>query len=679
MIAWTLGWLLSLGPQDAEHPLNTWVKQTPLEGRPVSPRLGYEGDCVWYARAGVLLRYGGHNQGGGGEQGSEVWTLDPQTWTWRLHEPNTSPPGVCCVQQNAYDPSRGVYLRFPSFSGSHGWQWAREISLNDSTVWAYELETNLWRNRRPLPAPAIAPLRAASWDTDHEVVVIFGGEGSREGTLVYDPCANTWHRRNPARPPDFRSGGQMAYDEARSLHVLFGAQFTRDDSTWLYDLRKNEWRAVRSDPMPPTDRNDAVLAYDSVNRVVLAIVKVTEGKGEDAPSRLETWAFDAGAERWTKRNPGREPDPSGNRARDLMFVPEHNLFYLENCPSRPREQQVWTYRFAAGRAPEPMALRVRTSEGGAELLLTGPPGRYPVLRGAGERPWEAEFQEVGRCEPGVPFVDSGLRAGTLYHYRVGRARGRTQPRIVEDVVVSVLSAREVEVAWKAVEAPDVVGYHVERAAVEVLSEDQLRRLKARTPPLEAPSAGAIRRIGPFRRLTEKPVRETACADRVDLEQPARIEGDPVFEKAFRSEQLDESGRPYRYGVYAYRVRAVNALGVESGPSPAVLTIPSAPPWVFSREDGPACHLKWSPNPERAIRGYRVYRMDGRFDNQPVTRLTEEPVAGLTFRDPGAAGKSRRYYVVAVDAIGQEGHPSAPVWYEREWKKYYAPFVKEWHQ
>lgn len=173
--------------QDAEHPLNTWVKQTPLEGRPVSPRLGYEGNCVGYARAGVLLRYGGHNQRGGGEPGSEVWTLDPGSWTWTLKEPNTSPPGVCCVQQNAYDSSRGVYLRFPSFSGSHGWQWLREIWLNDATVWAYELETSRWRNRRPLPAPHMAPLRCASWDADCEVVVIFGGEGSREGTLVYDP------------------------------------------------------------------------------------------------------------------------------------------------------------------------------------------------------------------------------------------------------------------------------------------------------------------------------------------------------------------------------------------------------------------------------------------------------------------------------------------------------------
>ncbi len=37
------------------------------------------------------------------------------------------------------------------------------------------------------------------------------------------------------------------------------------------------------------------------------------------------------------------------------------------------------------------------------------------------------------------------------------------------------------------------------------------------------------------------------------------------------------------------------------------------------------------------------------------------------------------YIVAVDAIGQEGFPSSPVWFQREWRAYYEPFVGAWHQ
>ena len=34
-------------PSLAAHPANVWIKRTPLPDAPVSPRLGYEGACVW--------------------------------------------------------------------------------------------------------------------------------------------------------------------------------------------------------------------------------------------------------------------------------------------------------------------------------------------------------------------------------------------------------------------------------------------------------------------------------------------------------------------------------------------------------------------------------------------------------------------------------------------------------
>jgi len=600
------------------HPTNAWVKRSPLPEAPVSPRLGYEGACVWDSRHHVLIRYGGHNQGGGGEQGAEVWTFDVATARWTLHEPNTSPPGVCCNAQNVFDPVRGRYLRFPYFSGSHGWQWWRELYLNDSSVWSYDLASNVWRNLRPLPAPRLAGLRCAAWDSHEEVAVVFGGEGSQEGTLIYDPHANTWRWPRPHPQPAFRSGGQMAYDAARRVHVLFGAQFTDDPHTWLYDVRRNVWIDARPPSLPPTKENDAVLTYDSVNRIVLALVKITEGKDEAARHRVETWAYDTGANRWTKLNPAREPDSAGNRTRQLVFAPELNLAILENCTSQPREQQIWTYRYAEGTAQ------------------------------AADAPLQPKPQ--------------------------------SQPRIVEDVVVSVLSPRRVELRWSAPDDPTVAGYHVERAVVEVLTEDQLTRLKRNTPPLPEPSVGALRRIGPFERLTSAPLKDTRFVDTtVDLSRPQAVTGTPVYDRPLHPEQLDPKGTPYRFAVFAYRIRAVNRAGTESGPSPACFTIPSSPQWVFSREVGTTCELKWAPNPEQGLRGYRVYRMDGRWDKDPISRLTPEPIAAPSYADTTAGKSTRRYYIVAVDALGQEGFPSAPVWFQREWRQYYKPFVGEWHQ
>jgi hypothetical protein len=113
-----------------DQPPNTWVKRSPLPGGPPSPRLGYESSWGYDPWRQVLIRWGGHNQGGGGEQNAETWTFHPASRLWTLKEPNDSPPGVCCAQQNVFDFERLRFVRFPSFSGSHGWQWGRPCESN---------------------------------------------------------------------------------------------------------------------------------------------------------------------------------------------------------------------------------------------------------------------------------------------------------------------------------------------------------------------------------------------------------------------------------------------------------------------------------------------------------------------------------------------------------------------
>jgi len=686
-----------------EQSPNTWVKRSPLSDTPVSPRLGYEGACAWDNAHQVFIRYGGHNQGGGGAQYSEIWTFNPLTAVWTLKEPDTSPPGVCCAQQNIFDPIYGRYVRFPAFSGSHGWQWFREIYLNNSTIWVYDLDTNLWQELRPVPAPRVTGLRCASWDCDAQVVLIFGGEGNREGTVVYDPHTNTWTRMKPPKEPSFRSGGNMVYDSKYKLHIMFGAQFSNDPHTWGYDLRKNQWRDLQPDTLPPTNENDAVLAYDSLNGAVIALVKITEGKEENARHVIETWAYETGKNKWTKMNPPKEPDTTGNRSRVLAFAPELGLTILENrtrSKPGPPEQQIWTYCYDKPNADQkniivpPAVVKVTTTANGAQL--TWKPGKtasvtnYIIYRGTGENPWTVDYQKIASIKDDqTVYQDKGLKKGTVYYYAVRTVadgkesdlslRVRTQPRIVERAVVSVLSKNQVHISWTPLNASDIVGYYVERANVEVWTEDQLKRLKSRIQPLSEPSVGAIKRIGPFKRLNLQILKNPSFSDNIDLTKPCSIEGDALQVHHMYDEHLDKNGKPYRFAVFAYRIRAVNALGVESGPSPYFLTIPSIPRWVFSKEDEKNCRIKWAKNPEKNLQGYRIYRLDGRWDKDPISRMTGEPIKDVTFSDSTAGDKIRRYHVVAVDALGQEGLPSRPVWYRREWGRYYEPFVGEWHQ
>lgn len=712
---------LAAEPVPPAHDLNIWVKRSPLKDGPPSPGLSYETSLAYDPVARRVLRWGGHAQGGvkgSGEQITELWTLDPATMKWELKEPNRSPPASCCVQQNVFDLAQNRFLRLKSAGGNHGWQWFRELYLNNTSLWNYDLAKNTWRDLRPLPEPALSLLHCASWDSDHQVAVVFGGEGAHDGTVVYDPYANTWTWQRPKGEPalgskDSRSGGNLAYDAARKLHVLFGSQFTDDPHTWAYDLRQNEWRDMKPATQPPTDRNDAVLAYDSVNRVVVAVVRANDaadGK-EVAKGHLETWAYDAGKNTWTALKPQREPDGWGNRARVITQVPDQNLLLMDiyihpaqRVPNVEREHQIWTYRYAAAKPDHtprpPTGVQVTTASDGAALQwqasATPNLAEYVIYRGEGRQPWLVDFKQVGRVPPATTtYRDSTLKPGTLAYYCVRSVakngqespdslKVRTQPRIVEDAVVSVLSPQEVRLAWTAPAGhSDIVGYHVERAAVEVFSEDEVQRLKKDTPPLAEPSVGALRAVGPFRRLTKEALKTSAYTDtEVDLAKPLTVAGEPLLRNRFRADQLDAQGKPYRYAVHAYRIRAVNALGVESGPSPYFLTIPSAPQHLFSREEEDQCHLKWAANPEQGLKGYRVYWMTGprpEGPGQAVHRLTPDPLAATRHTDTQAGKEVRRYWVVAVDALGQEGLPSSATWHYRVCRHFYVPFVGDWHQ
>ena len=65
--------------------------------------------------------------------------------------------------------------------------------------------------------------------------------------------------------------------------------------------------------------------------------------------------------------------------------------------------------------------------------------------------------------------------------------------------------------------------------------------------------------------------------------------------------------------------------------------------------------------------------------QPTHRLTTEPIAEPKFIDRDAGLEPRRYWIVAVDALGQEGIPSSPTWHYRTQRDFYVPFVGDWHQ
>ncbi len=404
-------------PDWSKHPENRWVRQSPREGQP-APSFSWEGSGSYDPYSRQWIHFGGHD---GIPQGFHTFTCDLDTGSWKQHFPNTSPPGVCCIDgADTFDLANRRFVRFPGASLGHGYQWSRGVKLKSSPVWLYDPASNTWTNMRPAPyRPFLASEglgsldAAATYDPNHELALSFGGQASSGGTnnlFAYDAYANRLYRLPATERPSPRDGMGLAYDARQDCLVMFGSQYANDEKTWIYRYSAGKWQAHALEPHPPGKKGDPYstipkMAYDSINGVCLCITWDTKS------NKHETWALDVAKLRWTRMNPAEEPAPSMSRSRNLGFSAEHNVFILETSSKegRGKAPEIWTYRYRKAPAEKPLEapkdLQVVTGKGMATLTWTGsqpPVAEYHVYRASRRNlTWPGLRRSVPRKRPGL--------------------------------------------------------------------------------------------------------------------------------------------------------------------------------------------------------------------------------------------------------------------------------------
>jgi hypothetical protein len=663
----------------SSHPVNEWVKQSPTDQQP-APMFGWEGSGAFDPFSKKWIHFGGHD---GIPQGFHLFTYDLETRVWEQRFPPTSPAGVCCIDGgNTFDVANRRFVNFPGGSLGHGYQWSRGVYLRRSAVWLYDPAENTWTNMRPPPygrpflrEENIGGLDAgAAYHPRHEISISFGGQGSHGGTNnlhFYDAYANQLTRVTAPASPSPRDGMGVCVDPKNDCLVVFGSQYASDEKTYLYRFGTGKWEAHDLKPRPNAKRGKTYatiprLAYDSRNDICLGLL------WDDATGKHETWTFDASKPAWKKMDPPTEPDPSMSRSRNLAFSPEHNVFILDLNPAalKGKGSQIWTYRYRAAPAAERLAppAHVQAETDAGRVTLSWAPVKgaaaYRVYRSLGTEPWQPKFERIGDVK-GAAFAEDKIAAKqpALYMVRAvdekkvksnDSPRARSAPRVALKPVVSVLAKDQIEISWNRHPAKDIAGYNLYRGLVTVrtVTKGEPKPWRDNDPEYYEPRIAEVSGITAIQKLNGELLTGRSFTDRVDLSKP-----------------LPES-KDYKHAVYAYIVRAVNRLGVESGPSPYALTIPSEPTSVFNHEKGAVAELKWAANPEKGIAGYHVYKLEGTWN---IVRVTKEPIKATTFRHRSAA---TRYWVVALDALGQDGQPSSPVWHQRSYAGFFAG---EWHQ
>jgi hypothetical protein len=230
------------------------------------------------ARRRLLLFGGNRVLFGDGEDGTflnDFWMWDGDGWR-RIDGPNRPPPRAEAA--TAFDSDRNVLVLF----GGHATRDGERIIYGDTWEW----DGDTWRE---FTVEGPSPRNGATmvYDPRRHAAVMFGGRGASGETWEWN--GERWSLLTTADPGRFNPA--MAFDGARNEIVRFGGWKppARRGGTWV--LRRSEWteRAVAGPPA----RNHAAMAFDPIRGETVLF------GGHDGENVFgDTWAWDG--ERWRR-------------------------------------------------------------------------------------------------------------------------------------------------------------------------------------------------------------------------------------------------------------------------------------------------------------------------------------------------------------------------------------------
>jgi len=534
--------------------------------------------------------------------------------------------------------------------------------LSDERTWFYDFRANAWEARDLNPHPpgkklgTYSTIPRMAYDSINGVVlcVVWLGESGGHETWMLDTDKLQWTKLSPAAEPSHSKSRSrnLTFVPEHNVFILELSTTNNRPELWTYRYRKS---GETKQPAAPTNL-EVVTDNGETLRAGFPLPSTgrgIEGEGWDGRRALISERTSAGslvlfarAERSGIITPHSGPLPVEGRGRNASRVMPSSVALAAVARPAAAEKFKATLTWTASASPDVK--------------------EYHVYRAEPALPWLAEFKRIGTTAKTM-FEDRETGTGKGYSYfvkaiaRYGAEsapslRARTEPQVLLKPIVSVLATNRIEVNWNAHPAKDIAGYNLYRgvASVKTVKKGEPAAWKDNDPEYAEPMPVKVTDITSIQKLNPRLLSTTNYTDTADLIRKAPDVGD------------------YKFAVHAYIVRAVNKLGVESGPSPYALTIPSEPVNFLCREQGNTAELKWDANPEKGITGYRIYKLKGTWE---IILVTSELVRETTFTHKSGRNATR-YWVVAVDALGQEGQPSSPAWANHN----YAGFYKgEWHQ
>lgn len=276
--------------------------------------------------------------------GTETWTYDFSTGSWKEMRPESSPDVDNFAM--AYAGAEGVVVLFNC--DKHG-------SLYSET-WTYNVTQDCWAQKAPANMPRVRLAAGMAYDSRFGEVMMFEGydlmsfDQPSNDTWAYDVGDDTWTKMLSAGGPSPRFSSAMAYDPESGEMVLFGGMDHDGpllSDTWTYNFTENAWTSVKPLHSPPA-RWGHSMAYDRGQKGMVLF------GGRGASSQLDDiWTYNSTQNDWRKEGP--TSHPSARYDASMAFVPDTGQTVLYggqrinfSASVSYRLNDLWTYDHGKG-------------------------------------------------------------------------------------------------------------------------------------------------------------------------------------------------------------------------------------------------------------------------------------------------------------------------------------------
>ncbi|EKD23859.1 MAG: Kelch repeat-containing protein [uncultured bacterium] len=258
--------------------------------------------------------------------------------------------------------------------------------------------TNRWA--RLLPGGSIPAARSshtAVWDTNQDVLRVFGGYTSTgyiaNDMQVYSPTTNAWSATTT--PLSGRYGHAAAWDPTGSRMFIFGGYASEGSLTYKNDLWRytgGVWTQLLPSGTAPYVRTNHSAVWDDAQDKLY----IYGGSSTTTQYLGDLWTYNAGPNSWTKLVPSGTP-PCARNNHDAVWDPVRSRLYIfggsGETPCTGYMNDLWAYDVATN-----------------AWINLGPTGTKPAGRVGAKSAWNASRDAA--------YFYGGMLSGISYNAEV---------------------------------------------------------------------------------------------------------------------------------------------------------------------------------------------------------------------------------------------------------------------